>query len=91
MRDPQDAAALLKELAVPRLDPVTATLADATGPQALTEALAAILAWPDGGRAALVDEVVRGCARGGGGRRPVRGGLRRGRAGQPASTRATSA
>jgi mannose-6-phosphate isomerase len=69
MRAPEDAAALLKELEVPELDPVTAILAGATGPQALTEALAAILAWPDGRRAALVDEVVRGCtavaARGG--------------------------
>jgi mannose-6-phosphate isomerase len=62
MRAPADAAALLKELEVPELDPVTAILAGATGPQALTEALAAILAWPDGGRAALVDEVVRRCA-----------------------------
>jgi mannose-6-phosphate isomerase len=63
MRAPEDAAALLKELAVPALDPITAILAaGAAGPQALTEALAAILAWPDGRRAVLVDEVVRGCA-----------------------------
>jgi mannose-6-phosphate isomerase len=62
MRDPQDAAALLKELAVPELDPVTAILAGATDPQTLTQALAAILAWPVGGRAALLDEVTRGCA-----------------------------
>jgi mannose-6-phosphate isomerase len=62
MRAPRDAAALLAEVAVPELDPVTAILAAATGPQALTEALAAILAWPDGRRAVLVDEVVRGCA-----------------------------
>jgi len=62
MRAPADAAALLEELQVPELDPITATLAGATGPQALTEALAAILAWPDGRRVALVDDVVRGCA-----------------------------
>jgi mannose-6-phosphate isomerase len=62
MRAPEDAAALLKELEVPALDPVTAILAGATGPQALTEALAAILAWPDGGRGALVDQVAAGCA-----------------------------
>jgi mannose-6-phosphate isomerase len=62
MRGPEDAAALLKELVVPELDPVAAILAGATGPQALTEALAAILAWPVGRRAGLVDEVVRGCA-----------------------------
>ena len=62
MRAPGDAAALLAEVAVPELDTVTAILAAATGPRALTEALAAILAWPDGRRAVLVDEVVRGCA-----------------------------
>jgi len=62
MRAPQDAAALLKELAVPELDPITAILAEADGPQALTEALAAILAWPADRRAALVAEAVQGCA-----------------------------
>jgi mannose-6-phosphate isomerase len=62
MRAADDAAALLKELAIPALDPITAILAAATGPEALTQALAAILAWPDGRRGALVDEVVRGCA-----------------------------
>src|ERR1700677_4105289 len=62
MRTADDAAALLKELAVPALDPITAILPAATGPEALTQALAAILAWPDGRRGALVDEVVRGCA-----------------------------
>ncbi|MGD0701938.1 MAG: mannose-6-phosphate isomerase, class I [Trebonia sp.] len=61
MRAPDNAAGLLKELAVPALDPITAILAGATGPQALTRALAAILAWPDGRRAVLVDEVARGC------------------------------
>ena len=91
MRSPQDAAALLKELAVGQLDPVTAILAAASGPEALTEALAAILAWPPerrrgagGGRRAR----LRG---GRGGRRPVRGGLRRGGAARTGSTRATSA
>ena len=82
MRAPRDAAALLTELAVPELDPVTAILAGATGPEALTEALAAILAWPDGRRAALVDAVVRGCAAARRARRPARGGLRRGGPGQ---------
>jgi len=62
MRSPQDAAALLKELGVGQLDPVTAILAAASGPEALTEALAAILAWPPPRRAALVADVVRGCA-----------------------------
>jgi mannose-6-phosphate isomerase len=62
MRDPDDAAALLAEIAVTALDPIAVILAAATGPQALTEALAAILAWPDGRRDALVDEVALGCA-----------------------------
>ena len=62
MRTAADAAALLKELAVGQLDPVTAILAAASGPEALTESLAAILAWPPQRRAALVADVVRGCA-----------------------------
>jgi len=62
MRAADDAAALLTELAVPALDPITAILADATGPQALSRALAVILAWPDGRRETLIDEVVQGCA-----------------------------
>jgi mannose-6-phosphate isomerase len=62
MRAPQDAAALLKELAVGELDPVSAILAGGSGPEALTEALAAILAWPSERRPALVAEVASGCA-----------------------------
>jgi mannose-6-phosphate isomerase len=62
MRAPQDAAALLKELAVGELDPITAILAGASGPAALTEALAAILAWPPEHRAVLVEAVAAGCA-----------------------------
>src|ERR1700689_553190 len=62
MRSPQDAAALLKELGVGQLDQVTAILAAARGPEALTEALTAILAWPPERRAALVAEVAAGCA-----------------------------
>ena len=62
MRAPQDAAALLKELAVGELDPIAAILAGASGPEALTEALAAILAWPPDRRPALVAEVAAGCA-----------------------------
>jgi mannose-6-phosphate isomerase len=62
MRSPQDAAALLKELGVGWLDAVAAILAAASGPEALTEALAAILAWPPERRAAVVAEAVAGCA-----------------------------
>src|ERR1700685_2691091 len=74
MRSPQDAAALLKELAVSQLDHVTAILAAASGPEALTEALAAILAWPPRHRPALVADGVRGWARGAGGGGPGGGG-----------------
>jgi mannose-6-phosphate isomerase len=61
MRAPQDAAALVKELAVGELDPISAILAGG-GPESLTEALAAILAWPAERRPALVADVVAGCA-----------------------------
>jgi mannose-6-phosphate isomerase len=62
MRAPQDAAALLKELAVGELDPIAAILAGGSGPESLTEALAAILAWPSDRRPTLVAEVAAGCA-----------------------------
>jgi mannose-6-phosphate isomerase len=62
MRSPQDAAALLKDLAVGELDPVAAILAGGSGPGVLTEALAAILAWPSERRPALVADVAAGCA-----------------------------
>jgi mannose-6-phosphate isomerase len=63
MRTPQDAAALLKVLAITELDPVAAILADAAGPRALTDALTRILAWPHAERGSLVDGVVSACAR----------------------------
>jgi len=62
MRSRSDVATLLKVLGIGDLDPVAATIAGATGPQGLTEALAQILAWPEGRRGALIDQVVRGCA-----------------------------
>jgi len=62
MRTQEDAVALLTELAVADLGPVAATIADASGPQGLTQALAQLLSWPDGRRAALVAEVVAACA-----------------------------
>jgi mannose-6-phosphate isomerase len=62
MRTPQDAVALLTELAVADLDPVAATIANAAGPEGLTRALAQLLAWPEDRRAALVAEVVAACA-----------------------------
>jgi mannose-6-phosphate isomerase len=63
MRTPQDAAALLAELAVAPLGPVIEMLGNAAGPRALTDALARILEWPQATRAPLVDEVVSACAR----------------------------
>jgi mannose-6-phosphate isomerase len=61
-RDPADAAELLRELAVDRLAPLAATLADA-GSTPSTDALAAILRWPAGDRAALIDDVTKAYAR----------------------------
>ena len=66
MRTQQDAVALLTELDVADLGPVAATVADAPGPQGLTQALAQLLAWPESRRAALVAEVVAACAGRGG-------------------------
>jgi mannose-6-phosphate isomerase len=63
MRAPQDAATLLKELALTDLDPVAAIVSNATGPRALTDALTHILAWPPATRGSLVDGVVSACAR----------------------------
>ena len=60
LRTPPDAAALLRALAVPDLAPLAAGLAAATSPQALADALAAILTWPDPER--LIGAVVAACA-----------------------------
>ncbi|HEY1627555.1 MAG TPA: mannose-6-phosphate isomerase, class I [Streptosporangiaceae bacterium] len=69
MRDPADAAALLKALAgqqpaLVRLAPVTGSLAaSAADPRVVSCALASILAWPAEDRTALVDDVVAACTR----------------------------
>ena len=62
LRDPSDAAALLRALAVPALQPLAAELDAATAPEALSRALAAILEWPENSRAELVTNVVTACA-----------------------------
>ena len=62
LRDPSDAAALLRALAVPALQPLAAELDAAAAPEALSRALAAILEWPEGSRADLVTNVVTACA-----------------------------
>jgi mannose-6-phosphate isomerase len=64
MRDSTDAAALLRELAVPALAPLAADLAGEPGGADVRGAvLARILSWPQDQRAALVSEVARACAR----------------------------
>ncbi len=63
MRTTTDAAALLRALAVTGLEPLAADLAAAGGPGALTEALARILTWPAGDRAALIAAVTAACGR----------------------------
>ena len=62
LRPPSDAAALLRALAVPQLQSLTAELDAATAPEALSRALAAILDWPEDSRAELVTNVVAACA-----------------------------
>ena len=62
LRPPRDAAALLRALSVPQLAPLAAELADATAPQALSRALAAILEWPEASRGELVTAVTAACA-----------------------------
>jgi mannose-6-phosphate isomerase len=63
MRPAADAAALLGALGVAELEPLAAELVAAARPEALTGALARILTWPAGGRAALVATVAAACAR----------------------------
>ena len=62
LRHPSDAAALLRALAVPALQPLAAELDAATAPEALSHALAAILDWPQASRAELVTKVTAACA-----------------------------
>jgi mannose-6-phosphate isomerase len=57
LRAPRDAAALLRALGVAQLAPLAAELDAATSPQALADALAAVLRWPG-----LVGAVVAACA-----------------------------
>ena len=67
LRTPEDAAALLKALAVPDLEPLAAGLSDVpaaeAGEDVLATALASVLEWPSAGRASLVADVVAGCER----------------------------
>jgi mannose-6-phosphate isomerase len=63
LRTPQDAAALLRALAVPDLEPLAAGLSDAPDEDVLATALASVLEWPAAGRAGLVTAVVAACQR----------------------------
>jgi len=60
LRDPRDAAALLRALGVAQLAPLATELDAATSPQALADALAAVLRWPD--PEGLVNAVAPACA-----------------------------
>jgi mannose-6-phosphate isomerase len=63
LRDPADAAMLLRFLALDQLEPLAARLAAAPGSQALGAVLGSVLEWPDTRRAELVAAVVAACAR----------------------------
>jgi mannose-6-phosphate isomerase len=63
LRAPDDAATLLRALAVPGLEPLAAGLADAAGAEVMAAALASVLRWPPGERDALVADVVAACQR----------------------------
>src|SRR5690348_7980830 len=63
LRDPADAAALLRALDVAGLEPLAAGLAEAAGPEVMATALASVLRWPPAERAGLLAAVVAACAR----------------------------
>jgi mannose-6-phosphate isomerase len=66
MRDQADAATLLRDLAVPALEPFASELADAclaAGRDVRADVLARILAWPADGIPTLVGDVVAACER----------------------------
>ncbi|MBV8710587.1 MAG: mannose-6-phosphate isomerase, class I [Solirubrobacterales bacterium] len=63
MRDPVDAARLLRFLAVDQLEPLAARLEASPGSLALAAVLGSVLEWPDARRPELVAAVVAACAR----------------------------
>jgi mannose-6-phosphate isomerase len=63
LRAPDDAAALLRALAVPGLEPLATGLAEAAGPEVMATALASVLRWPPAERAGLLAAVVAACGR----------------------------
>jgi mannose-6-phosphate isomerase len=63
LRAPQDAAALLRALNVPDLEPLAAGLSDAADDEVLATALASVLRWPSADRAGLIAAVITACER----------------------------
>ncbi len=63
LRDPADAARILRALEVGALLPLASRLAAAPGPEALTGALGSILDWPEARRERLAADVAAACAR----------------------------
>jgi len=63
LRAPQDAAGILRALAVDQLHPLTAGLEHAAGPQVLRDTLGTVLTWPEAERKELVARVVAACER----------------------------
>jgi mannose-6-phosphate isomerase len=63
LRAPDDAAALLRALAVNSLEPLATGLAGAAVADVMATALASVLRWPPAGRASLVADVVAACTR----------------------------
>src|ERR1700722_6604516 len=61
LRPPRDPAALLRALSVPQLAPLAAELQAANTPDALSQALATILDWPEASRTELVAPVTAAC------------------------------
>ena len=63
LRDPGDAAGILRALAVGQLQPLAAELEHAASRQALRGVLGSVLEWPEADRKELVGRVVDACER----------------------------
>jgi mannose-6-phosphate isomerase len=62
-REPEDAAELLRALALPALEPVRRTLADKPEPASVGAAIGQVLDWPAESRTELLADVVSACRR----------------------------
>jgi mannose-6-phosphate isomerase len=63
LRTPQDAAGILRALAVDQLRPLAARLEHAADRQVLRDALGSVLTWPEADRKELVARVIAACER----------------------------